>query len=57
VVRCRDAIRLLGPLKMREVDEVYTRLNDNESYFATVLPNDFDGLVWFAKSTPSQLRR
>jgi erythromycin esterase-like protein len=57
VVRCRDAIRLLGPLKMREVDEVYTRLNDNESYFATVLPNDFDGLVWFAKSTPSQVRR
>jgi erythromycin esterase len=52
-----DAIRLLGPLKMREVDEVYTRLNDNESYFATVLPNDFDGLVWFAKSTPSQVRR
>jgi hypothetical protein len=51
-----DAARLLGPLKLREVDEVYARINDDAAYVATVLPGDFDGLVWFATSTASVLR-
>jgi erythromycin esterase len=52
-----NAARLLGPLKLREVDEIYERINDNAAYVATVLPGDFDGLVWFATSTPSAYRR
>jgi erythromycin esterase-like protein len=51
-----DVVRLMGPLLMREVDEAYSLVEDNASYFPTVLPGDYDGLVWFAKSTPSTLR-
>jgi erythromycin esterase len=51
-----DAVKLLGPLLMRGVDEVYSRTVDNAEYFATVLPGDYDGLIWFATSTPSVLR-
>jgi len=50
------AASLLGPLKLREVTEVYARVSDDATYLATILPGDFDGLVWFATSTPSVLR-
>jgi erythromycin esterase-like protein len=50
------AAALLGPLMMREVDELYSIAQDNAAYVPTVLPGDFDGLVWFAKSTASSLR-
>jgi len=35
---------------------VYARVSDDATYLATILPGDFDGLVWFATSTPSVLR-
>jgi erythromycin esterase len=51
-----DAARLLGPLLMRGVDELYSRVVDEAEYYATVLPGDYDGLIWFATSTQSALR-
>lgn len=44
-----------GPLRMRSIGAVYTSASESTYFEQALLPADYDGLIWFASTTPSVL--
>lgn len=44
-----------GPLRIRSIGAAYTSASASVYFEQAVLPADYDGLIWFANTTPSVL--
>jgi erythromycin esterase len=44
-----------GPLRMRSIGAAYTSASESAYFEQALLPADYDGLIWFARTTPSVL--